>query len=169
MTSEHLTDRMPDVVHGRESWTFAEQSHLLACADCAAEWRVVSAVQLADRLPSVDTAALAVAVLDRLRNEPTVLPFKRRTPWRRGLVSLVAAASIALAFLLWPATPATERAFVPSREPTMLPELDQLLEAELEVVLAAVTAEVADPIGTVPRLGDLTDEELETLLEEVEG
>ena len=43
------------------------------------------------------------------------------------------------------------------------------LDAELEVVLAAIAGETADPIGDVPRIGDLTDHELEQLLEEVEG
>ena len=51
----------------------------------------------------------------------------------------------------------------------MLPELDGLFESELESVLGIVTTREPDPIGIVPRLDDLTDEELETLLEEVEG
>jgi hypothetical protein len=51
----------------------------------------------------------------------------------------------------------------------MLPELDGLLEAELEQILALVEPISAEPIGVIPRLGDLTEEELELLLLEVEG
>ena len=49
------------------------------------------------------------------------------------------------------------------------PKLDRLLDAELEVVLAALEPEPTEVLGTVPRIGDLTDHELEQLLEEVEG
>ena len=164
----HLTDRMPDVLHGRDAWTEADHAHLGSCADCAGEWRVVRAV----RIPSVeplDTDALAAGVLQRLRESPVVLPLMRRRGVRLGLVGLAAAASIAVALLIRHEPPTSTTAFVPSREATMLPELDALLDAELEQVLATVSEDGDDPLGALPRLGDLTDEELETLLKEVEG
>ena len=92
----------------------------------------------------------------------------RRTTWRLGLLGLASAAVLAIVFLV-PGSRGENAAFVPSREATMFPELDALLDAELEVVLAIVSEEAVAPVSEVPNLGDLTDAELETLLEEVEG
>jgi hypothetical protein len=169
MTSEHLTDRIPDVLHGREAWTDADRAHLAACDDCAAEWRLVSGVIAAGRQPTIDAAVLAEGVLRRLRAEPVVLPIRPRRSWRGALIGLAAAASVALAFLVWQPNGTEQVAVVPTREPTMLPELDGLLEADLEIVLAYIAPVSDEPLGSVPRIGDLTDEELELLLAEVEG
>jgi hypothetical protein len=169
MTSEHLTDRIPDVLHGRDAWTDADRAHLAACDDCAAEWRLVSGVIAAGRQPTVDAAALAEGVLRRLRTEPVVLPIRPRRSWRGALIGLAAAASVALAFLVWQPNGTEQIAVGPTHEPTMLPELDELLEAELQVVLAFLEPASDEPLGTIPRVGDLTDEELELLLAEVEG
>ena len=169
MNSEHLTDRMPDVRHARDAWTAGDHQHLAACVECAAEWRVVSIVRNADALTAADADVIAESVLDRLRTSNDVIPLRRHSTWRRALVGLAAAASIAVAFLAWPEASTEEQAFVPSREATMLPELDELLDAELEVVLATVQDEAVDPFGTVPTFSELTDDELEQLLEEVEG
>ena len=72
--------------------------------------------------------------------------------------------------LLWSGREGTtpEQAAVPVRQPTLLPELDDLLEADLEVILAMFPEEPPDA-GTQSRLGDLTDHELEQLLEDMEG
>jgi hypothetical protein len=169
MMSEHLTDRIPEVLHGRDAWTDADRGHLASCADCAAEWRLVSEFPLSEPGPAIDVEALAHRVMEQVRSEPAVLPLQHRHAWRRALIGLAAAASVALVFFVWRAQPAAEVSVVPTHEPTMLPELDQLLEAELEVVLAYVTPASDEPLGVVPRLGDLSDEELELLLAEVEG
>ncbi len=50
MTCQELSDKMPSVVRGELSWTDAEAHHLADCADCRAEWEVVSAgAALAER------------------------------------------------------------------------------------------------------------------------
>ena len=169
MTSGHLTDRMPDVRHGRDAWTESDQAHLAACVDCRTEWRVVSMVRTPNAVGSLDPESVAAGVLSRLRHSPAVIPIARRPRWRGALIGLAAAASIAVAFLVWPDRSQDPVAWVPSREATMLPELDALLDAELEVLLAHLAPPQDQPIGVPPRLGDLTDEELEHLLEEVEG
>ena len=40
---EQLSDRMPAVAHGQAGWSAEEQAHLAGCADCRAEWDLVSA------------------------------------------------------------------------------------------------------------------------------
>jgi hypothetical protein len=164
--NEHLTDRMPDVAHGRGSWTPTEERHLATCDDCRAEWRLVSAI--APQGSPVDVDRVTAGVLAALAAKPRVLPFRRR-PWVP--VALAAAASVALAVTLWgPAGNGDNDAATPGAFATILPELEGLLESELEQVLVLVepTQDYA-PIGEVPRLGDLTDDELELLLTQVEG
>jgi len=170
MSETHLTDRIPDVASGRVAWTADEAAHLAACAECRAEWRLVSAVQdrAAPRV-EVDADRLARTVLDRLRTEPVVVPLRARRRWLRPAVLLAAAASVALALVLRTPPATDDRAVVPAREPTMLPELDELLESELEVILAMFPEEPTTAPGAQSRLGDLTDAELELLLEELDG
>ena len=72
---ERLSDRMPAVAAGRIAWTVEDVTHLDACADCRAEWRLVAAVQRIG--PGVagrgDPEATAAAVLARLQvAEPEV-------------------------------------------------------------------------------------------------
>lgn len=171
MTDTHLSDRMPEVARGDSAWAASEAAHLDRCADCAAEWLLVRTTVAAAPAPAVEADRVAARVLDRLRAERQVLPIASHRRWRRWVVGLAAAASVALAVTIWqPWTLGTAPvAIEPARERTLLPELDALLEAELEVVLAALEPEPVEPLGAVPRIGDLTDEELELLLEEVEG
>src|SRR6185437_16329344 len=42
-TCTRLSDRMPDVAHGTSRWTELEERHLAECADCRAEWELVTA------------------------------------------------------------------------------------------------------------------------------
>lgn len=168
MTDDHLGERMPAVARGEASWTAGEAAHLAGCAECAVEWQVVRRFVGRGVSPRIDADAVAAAVLARLRDDSQVVPLRPRRRWM-GIAGLAAAASVALAVAVWqPWSTASEVAVVPSRERTMLPELDVLIESELEVVLAALEPQAVEPMGTVPRLGDLTDDELELLLQQVE-
>ncbi len=171
MNQAHLTDRIPDVVHGAAEWTVAEQAHFADCPACRREWRLVSMVATAaPPAPAVDVAEVATRVLTRLRGDVPVIALDSRHRWRRAAIGLAAAASLALTLGLWhPWEGRPELAVAPTRQPTMLPELDRLFESELEVVLASIEPEPIDPLGSVPRIGDLSDTELEVLLEQVEG
>jgi hypothetical protein len=171
--NEHLTDRMPEVANQRARWSSTEERHLAACADCRREWQVVTAIATAE--PAVNVDRVVTGVLAGLRETPRVLPLRdtaRVLPlsrrWRP--MALAAAAAAVLAVGLWGTR--SDEAAVPAvaEAPTLFPELDALLESELEVVLASIepTPEYT-PIGDVPRLGDLTDDELEQLLDDVEG
>lgn len=92
-----LSDRMPDVALGRSAWTETEQRHLAECADCRAEWALVSgASRLGATLPGTDPAIVSTVLLARLARE------RERTRARIGLWSaagLAAAAAVIVA--LW--------------------------------------------------------------------
>jgi hypothetical protein len=95
-TCTQLSDRMPDVAHGTSRWTETEERHLAECADCRAEWELVTAASrlgAALRSPA-DPALLSRALLERLARE------RQRTRLRVRLwtaVGLAAAAAVILA------------------------------------------------------------------------
>jgi hypothetical protein len=131
-----LSDRMPDVALGQSAWTLEEARHLEHCASCKAEW---SLVQVSSRIgrnfePS-DPAITAQAVLHRMDRHHEELR-SRRSRW--GFAALASAA--AAAALIWAGW--TARAPVAPRPVPVvatlqmqLPELDDLLPAELNAVL----------------------------------
>jgi len=94
----HLSDRMPDVALGRARWTVEDERHLAACADCDAEWAIVSvASRLGATLPAVDPGRAAARAIERLRHERAhALVRARRVA---ALVGLAAAAAVA--FSVW--------------------------------------------------------------------
>ena len=169
--TDHLTDRIPDVARGRDAWSVVDEAHLASCGDCRREWRVVAAVEPVEA--QLDLERITAGVLAGLER-PRVLAMPRRRLWPLGLA---AAAAVALAVTTFgrgsPAADERAVAIGSDAAPTLFPELDRLVESELEVVLAAVTpaepAVESSPLGDLPRLGDLTDDELEQLLDAVEG
>ena len=91
----HLSDRMPDVALGRSRWTAAEERHLSVCADCRAEWTIVSAARrLGSALPAPsDPVVTAARVLGRIADERT----RGRTRARAWIAAgLAAAAALAV-------------------------------------------------------------------------
>jgi len=182
MTScTQLSDRMPDVAHGASRWTETEERHLAACADCRAEWELVTA---ACRLgapfrPPADPALMASLVLERLAHE------RRRARFRVRLwpaAGLAAAAAVILA--VWTgvgvrpggdgargtaprvatAPPDAPRAELP------LPELDDLPAEALDSILQALDSPGARAdTYELPGLGDPGDRELERALTGLEG
>jgi hypothetical protein len=89
---------MPDVAHGRSRWTEAEERHLAACADCRAEWEVVTAAsRLGGALPSpADPALLSTVLLERLARERQRTRLRARLWTAAGL-----AAAAAVIFAVW--------------------------------------------------------------------
>lgn len=166
---EELGDRMPDVAHGRATWSLAELEHLDSCTKCRGEWELVqSAVALASdqeyALHHVASTALA-----RLRAESRVAPV-RRLPWRAGVVGVLAiAATILLVLgLRQQRPPAIAGARVESV--AIVPGLHGLDDSDLVTVLQSMGPSAADAApGLVPHLEDLTDSELEQLLRSEEG
>ncbi len=177
MNDGHLIDRMPEIAHGRGSWTSVEAAHLASCGECREEWQIVARVARvgATQLRSpVDIAALQSVLVTRLA-EPVVIAAVRPVTNRRWMWGVAAAASLVLgvgASLIYMngRESAPDVAMVPVRSPTLLPELDRLIESELEILLAMMEPSVDDlRPGAAPHLGELTDSELELLLGEMEG
>jgi hypothetical protein len=177
MICEALSDRMPEVAKGLSAWDAEEAAHLASCDECQAEWDLIAPLARAAAsrpVPAMDLDRVATLVVTQLSGQGKVLAFPTPGRWMRPLAGLAAAAAVILSFtFLRPDLPDGEVAVaVPMRAPTAIPELDALLEAELEVVLASLTPDQAEEGvlsgGGIPRLGDLTDEELEMLLEPTE-
>ena len=177
MICEAMSDRMPSIAKGEADWETEESAHLATCGDCQAEWELIAPIaRVAARqpMPAMDLDLVAARLTAQLEGKGKVLAFPAPSRWMRPLAGLAAAAAVILSFtFLRPDLSEGNVAVgVPTRAPTAIPELDALLEAELEVVLASLTPDETDEGvlsgGGIPRLGDLTDEELEMLLEPTE-
>ena len=185
-TCTQLSDRMPDVAHGTSRWTETEERHLAACADCRAEWELVTAASrlgAALRSPA-DPALVSTLLLERLARE------RQRTRLLARLwtaAGLAAAAAVILA--VWtgartgprpgdaaggaapgvatvPVSPA--RPAAPAELP--LPELDDLPAEALDSMLQAQDEPAARADAyELPALGDPGDRELERVLTGLEG
>lgn len=166
-----LSDRMPDVVHGRSRWTPDEAAHLAGCADCRRELALVQAtVAMGRKAPRLtDPAGLAATVERRLAGART-----RRRDGTRRLAGLAAAA--ALMIMVWgrwperPAPTAAGSAGSPAQALVPLPELELLDPAELDSLLQRMEMPSAGSSTLdAPGLGDLEDTELEQVLDTWEG
>lgn len=165
---ERMRDAMVDVAGHRAAWNDRDAAHLTQCDDCRASWTVVSTAAALGRAPVVDGSRTAAAVQQRLRAAPPPAP---RAWWGRFAIGAAAAAVITIGVTLtYQATtiPAESEA---ESVTAMFPELESLSEPQLEVILATVADPDSVLIGgaTLPRLGDLNDEQLEELLLSVEG
>jgi hypothetical protein len=174
MICEALSDRMPAVARGTAAWDAEESAHFAGCAECQAEFALIAPIaRSATTAASVNVERITAGVLRQTAaGTPVVALASRRRNWSRGLIGLAAAAGIVLmVYLARPVAPEAGVAVVPTRMKTAIPELDALLEDELRVVLAAVEEETTQELvpGPLPRLGDLTETELQQLLQSVEG
>ena len=169
---ESISDRMPDVFHHRDSWSDAERDHLVSCTQCALEWRVVAAGVVLRQALVVDSVAISERVQARLRGEHAD-PSIRRLPWRGarvGIGLLAAAASIAILIRVPSARRGDEQPAMSVTPVAVLPELERLTETQLEAVLSEL--DVPDVLVSpmrLPRLGDLSDSQLEQVLLSLEG
>lgn len=131
--NEHLSDRMPAVLDGRDVWQPADLQHLAGCDECEAELALLVHVRrLGDEAPMLDAARITAAVLPRVAMARKAERTRRFTIW--SSLSLAAAAVIALAV-----APAL-RGPAPVPAPAMIAELDDLDTEALRRVLAAVDA-----------------------------
>ncbi len=162
-----LSDRMIEVLHLRSNWAAGEVTHLAGCPDCRAEWRVLEAAR-----------GLGAAVANRVDPErlgPRVLAgvaaARRRARWLRAgwLGGLAAAAAVTL--LLWSPWGNRTRRTTPERELLVpLAELEGLTTQQLEGLLDQFAAPLGSAAASdAPGLGDLGDEELEQVLNTLEG
>ena len=159
-----MRDRMPEVARGSATWAAAEAAHLADCAECRAEWAVVSsAVTLGARVEAeFDAAGTARKVVTRLRHRAPA-----QWPARRYLVGLAAAAALVLVVsrpgLRTPAATSTEEA-------RFLPELDSLTADELTVIAEGFEAPLTETtIIEGQPLFELDSTQLERVLRSLEG
>ena len=169
-----LSDRIPAVALGRAKWTVEELRHLEGCRSCQQEWNVVQAAgRLGDAMAaSVDPSITARVVLQRLVDEREATRLRRRA-W--SFTGLAAAAAVAAA--VWvggmdsgvPLAPSSG-AVVAGGLSIPLPELNSLQAAELDSVLQLMDEASFGSIPVdEPGLGDLSSDELESVLASWEG
>lgn len=172
-----LSDRMPGVVAGRSRWTADEERHLAGCADCRAEWGLVSAVaRLGDEYQAPDPSATAAAIVERLRTDRSG-HHGRRAVW----VSAVLAAAAVVALVVWsgigrphPVRPVSPPAVAlqssGATDGFPLPELDSLSTEALDSMLHVLDEPVARADAwELPDLGDGGDQMLERAITGREG
>ena len=156
---ERMSERMPEVALGRSPWSAEESEHLARCPECQAEWEVVrSAGGLGADLPLAQsdevTARLVLQRISRERGQA-----RRR---RAGLVvGMAAAAALLLVVFAGRRMPSAPVVSVGSRAApeslaqasqlrrpaaatpagrggVSLPELDELGDADLDLILRSI-------------------------------
>lgn len=159
-----LADRMPTVAHGQDRWTADEAAHLAGCPSCAGEWRLMGqAMRLGDDAAArLQPDVVATRVLAQVQARRT-RPFGARL-WLRW-------APMALAAVLVLTVVGREGLISPSAEAgstgDILPEFQDLTEAELETLLESVPA--TDGAVEIRGFNDLTDDDVSSLLTNLEG
>jgi hypothetical protein len=163
MTESHVNpDLMLDALHAGAVLSAADESHLIGCSDCRAEWRLLRATARlgATHLQPFDAGRVAGGVRTRLAAPRR--PVRQILGWP---VALAAAAALLLA--VWTLRPGTSNS-VPE-VPLVLHELDSLNVAQLELVLAGTPPESgqAGHAELLP-LDELTSADLERVLRSME-
>ena len=91
---EAIQERMPRVARGLDAWSPAEAQHLVGCAECAAEWRLVQAGASLHATTAIDMNLITDRVTARLRTEPVAAAPIRRLPWRGGLIGVLGVCTV---------------------------------------------------------------------------
>lgn len=193
-----LSERMPDVAHGRSRWTAAEEQHLAACDSCRAEWQLATtAVRLGATLPPPgDPVLLTSLLIERLGRERELLQRRLRI-WT--MAGMAAAAAVIIA--IWtsaetgalrggassaaprvataptaspsptvPVPPVSPEPVADSRAELPLPEIEDLPPEALDSMLNLLDEPAARADAyDLPGLDDSGDGELEAALTGLEG
>ena len=168
---DRLSDRMPAVGLGVSSWTAEEAIHLGQCPSCQKEWELI---RVAGRLgrdvgAGLDSTNVTRAVLQRLADSEEETTRRRRS-W--GFAALASAAAAAV--IVWAGRPTSVQA-PPAKAPAVaslqipLPELENLLPAELNAVLQTLEEPYVGDSANDPAVGDPDDAELENGFDTWEG
>jgi hypothetical protein len=174
---ELLSEKMPAVAHGDQSWTREEAAHLTSCFECAAEWRLIQrAARLGESAAlTIDPASLSAAVGSQVARRA------RRDRWARGawMTGLAAAAAIAVMVFTGRGGQAGSLAVGSDSGAAVgvdlsfhlpLSELESLDSDQLQTVLDGLDGPVSEvEPGPAPSFGDLDDNQLERVLRSLEG
>ncbi len=172
---EQVSERAPLVAAGKSQWTAEEAAHLAACESCRLEWELVTAAgRIGLDIPAaINAHHVTERVVGRLRAERRQA-HQRRRDW--ALVGLAAAAALTL--VVWTGRLGPRRGVEPTGSVEVgaieipLPELDSLRAPELDEVLRTLDAPVEATVDTnsaVPGFGDLDSQDLEHVLNSLEG
>jgi hypothetical protein len=189
-----VSDRMPDVALGRSRWTTEEERHVATCAECRAEWAIVSAASRLRPRVTLDPDRVAGGALARLAADRA----RARTRSRVWTVAGLAAAAV-VALAVWtggsgvgsrrrepgvparapiaaappevPRVPGTTPRGATSPAPVELamPELDSLPEEALDSILRVLDEPLARAGDDDSQASDDGDLELERVLAGLEG
>jgi len=93
-TCTRLSDRMPEVACGASWWSAEDARHLETCADCRAEWKIVSATAGLGAALSIlaDPEATSDRVLQRLARDGA----RTRARGRIFMAAVLAAAAVVM-------------------------------------------------------------------------
>ncbi len=163
-----ISDRMPDVLAGRDRWTEEDRAHLAECSECGTEWLLVKqASTLGNRAAGeLDHQEVARQVLLRLGS------FEGSSGRRMVRWAMAVAAALLIAALGWAGF--SGRSAPAEQAAEFLPQLDSLDAGELSVVFRSLDDPAADQTpqllpGETAGLTDLTDSELQLILDSWEG
>jgi anti-sigma factor RsiW len=188
-----IRDLLPDYVHGRLGAAERAEvaAHVDSCACCAAEVELLGAAQrvLNAATPSVDTARIVAA----LPAPPRAVPrpamvregqYARRRPWRiAAAIATVAIGGISFAVIRGitgggtqtPVSGNTAPVVQPAKTPQVVSQPAQpqvAVKPSQPHVAAPPPEEVADNTIAIPdggRLGDLSDEDVQSLLNDIDA
>jgi anti-sigma factor RsiW len=174
-----MRDRLPDYVHGKLSAAArsAVAGHLAACAECAAEVGLIEAVSRAFAAPRVNVAGIVAAL------PAAPVRGSRRTGW--GVASRIAAAIgivaigafSAVAVRNWERAPGRRASAETAPSPAVLaaapaPARPAVTSADSPAVRKRAEVSIAQSRPAISfggGLSDLSDDQLDTLLGELDG
>lgn len=166
-----LSERIPEALSGAASLSAEEQAHLAGCRACRDEWRVTSYARSLGKSveAKIDPNRIAAAVLADLTAEPAA----RKSAQVPRIAAFLAAAAVLLFMVFDGTNPGSITSPPVLESASVLHELDYFEPQELEDFLQLVAGDAATPefrpIDATDGLGDLTVEELETILAGLEG
>lgn len=173
---ETMRDRLPELAHGLLSAPEAAalRTHLAECASCAAELAALETARLVlqANAPRMDVAAIAAAVTRaaptprpalRVERGGASAPVSRRAVWRSRQFLAAAASLLIVASVAIPVLNGTR-----GEEPGVSVP-DTAIVAVSDTPTAAAPASAQSSFAVSEGLADLSNDDLSTLLAELEG
>ena len=179
----NMRDRLPDYVHG--TLPAAERrlvsAHLATCRDCTAEIEVIKAASRAFTVPAIDTARI-VRAIPRARRHRFAMPVGRVQQLAAAIgIFVIGGLSVVAVRELMVRPGAASPAQAPAPATTLAAATPAPVAAPVTPTVdstANVTAPAPAPVPVEARrpamsfgggLSDLSDEQLDTLLGELDG
>jgi hypothetical protein len=181
----NMRDRLPEYVHGALSTSerAAVAAHLKSCEDCRAEVELILAAARAIPVPKVDIAKIVSAV--QASRKPEAGSRFASKAWRAAAaIGIIAVGAYSVARFVKQGTPAHEEVAVatptattaPQPAPTVAPNVpavparaDSAPAASRQFAQAPAAAAAKPAMSFGGGLSDLSDDQLDALLGELDG